>query len=252
VSMQQSSEATEVCVLPDSPILSMIWALEDCDHMQLSGDLFDLPEFQATLIPKTFKRRSLTSLRQERARSKARHQEQTSGKVHVSNKLDAGRKRLGFQCARTSSMKAELTLPVMPEVHEAKGAQPAKLGCSASLQESNTISATFLAGAVALGLRRQCTRAANEPHVQQQACFNLLAPTRGHLTNNDVKEKVCTDETSTMERSEQKLKEAMLLPRAPCKPPSETHRTRPQIRGVPILVIPKTYRLKTCKVDQQQ
>jgi len=44
---------------------------------------------------------------------------------------------------------------------------------------------------------------------------------------------------SAIAKSEQKLKEAMLVPHAPHRLQPESHRKRPQIRGVPILVIPK-------------
>jgi len=152
------------------------------------------------------------------------------------------------ECAKPtlqlSMTNTKCGLSLMPEHQEAKGAQLAKIVCGASQQEPKTISSGFLAGAASLGLlfglrSRRC-RAASEPHAQQQACFNLSASRREHLANNDVKEKVCADETSTMVRLEQKLREAMLVPRAPCQPQSEAHRKRPKMRGVPILVIPKT------------
>jgi len=258
--MQQPSEAAAACVPHDSPTLSMIWAFEDSQHMKLSEDILNLADVPN--LKRTSKRRSLANLRRERAVSTARLEEQTSGVIHVGNEVDVDGKRLknerSFRRARMlagqmSSMKecAKPTLPLsvastkcglslMPEHHEAKGAQLAKIGCGASQQETKTIYFRFLAGAAALGLRSRRCGAASEPHAQQQACFNLSASRREHLTNNHVKEKVCADGTSTMVRLEQKLREAMPVPRAPCQPQSESYRKRPQIRGVPILVIPKS------------
>jgi len=143
-------------------------------------------------------------------------------------------------CARTSSTNAhtELTLPLMPEVLEAEGSQPAKMDCSASPLESKNISAGFLAGAAALGLRLRRNKAISEPPVKQCACFNVSTSKNNHVTNNDLKEEVFADERSAIAKSEQKLTEAILVPHAPRRPQPESHRKRPQIRGVPILVIP--------------
>jgi len=240
--MQQSNKATEVVVPHDRFSLSMMWALEDCDHMKFSGDFLDLPDIEPTLIP-TFKRKSLARLKQERALSTARLEDRTSGTLHLSNKVDEGRKRLRFQCARTFSVntRTKLTLPLMLEVHEAEGAQPAKMDCSAYPLGSNYISASFLAGAAVLGLRRRRNRAISEPPVKQRACFHFFTKKK-HVTNNDLKEKVFADERSSIAKSEQELKEAMLVPHAPRKPQPESLGKRPQIRGVPILVIPNKTR----------
>jgi len=48
---QQSSETMEVSVQHDAHSLSMTYALEDPDHMTLSGDFLELPKFEPTLIP---------------------------------------------------------------------------------------------------------------------------------------------------------------------------------------------------------
>jgi len=238
--MQQSNKATEVVVPHDRFSLSMMWALDDCDHMKFSGDFLDLPDIEPTLIP-TFKRKSLARLEQERALSTARLEDKTSVTVHVSNKVDADRKRFrtvsSFQCARICSKNAhtELTLPLMLEVQVVEGLQLAKMHC----MKSNKISASFLAGAAALGLRRRRSRAISEPPVKQCACFNASTSKKKHVTNNDLKEKVVADERSAIAIPEQKLKEAMLVPHAPRRPQPESHRKRPQIRGVPIVVIPK-------------
>jgi len=41
----------EVSVQHDAHSLSMTYALEDPDHMTLSGDFLELPKFEPTLIP---------------------------------------------------------------------------------------------------------------------------------------------------------------------------------------------------------
>jgi len=250
VSMQQPSVASEVWVPHDKLTLSIMWALEDCDDIMFSGDFLDLPDMDSAFIPaiselpsfgQTFKRKSLSSLRREKALSTARLEDKTSVTVHVSNKVDADRKRFrtvsSFQCARICSKNAhtELTLPLMLEVQVVEGLQLAKMHC----MKSNKISASFLAGAAALGLRRRRSRAISEPPVKQCACFNASTSKKKHVTNNDLKEKVFADERSAIAIPEQKLKEAMLVPHAPRRPQPESHRKRPQIRGVPIVVIPK-------------
>jgi len=209
--LQQSSETTQDAVQQNSPPLNMMWALEDCDHMALSCELLDLPEWEPTWIPtlrferenvrsvtQAPKRRSLARLRRERALLTTRLEGQTSGATHLSNDVDAKRERL----------KNELSLP-----------------------------SRFLAGAAALGLRRRRNRAISEPPVQPHACSNRSTSNAKHSTNN-VKERVRTDERSAKARSEQQMKEVMLVPRAPTKPQPGSHRNRPQIRGVPILVVP--------------
>jgi len=59
--MQQPSEAAEGCVPHDSSTLSMIWALEDSQHMKLPGDILSLEDVPN--IKHTSKRRSLANLR---------------------------------------------------------------------------------------------------------------------------------------------------------------------------------------------
>jgi len=61
-----------------------------------------------------------------------------------------------------------------------------------------------------------------------------------HVTNNDLKEVIFADERSAMVRSEQRLKEAMLVPHARLKPQPESHRTRPLIHGVLVVVLPES------------
>jgi len=231
--------------------------------MQLSCDILDSPELESTLAPttrfdpadvpslkKTPKRRSLISLRRERMLSTATLSSdvEIDGKTHENESLP---QRARMLAGHASSVKActEPTLPCltantkcflswMPEHHEAKGALLCNVDCCALPQEAKTIASGFLAGAAALGLRRQRNRATSEPPVQPRACFSM-ASKREHLTSNNVKEKICADEKSAMARSQQKVKEPMLVPHAPRKPQSENHRKRPQIRGVPILIIPR-------------
>jgi len=231
--------------------------------MRLSCDILDLPELESTLAPtirfeqedvpsvkKTQKRRSLMSLRRERMRSTATLSNDvgTDGN-RLRNESLPQRARMLAGHASSMTACAEPTLPCltantkcflswMPEHHEAKGALLCNVDCCALPQEAKTIASGFLAGAAALGLRRQRNRATSEPPVQPRACFSM-ASKRGHLTSHNVKEKICADETSAMARSQQKVKEPMLVPHAPRKPQSENHRKRPQIRGVPILMIPR-------------
>jgi len=254
-----------------SPSLSTMWALEDSDHMKLAGDFLELPEFTPTLIPTlrfdpedvpsikhTPKRRSLLSLKTEKAVS-TRLKEQLSA-ANFSNKVEFERKRLRHEisCLRArmlighisstkTYMERELptlvqngkcSLSLMTNNHEATCAQLAKMCCNVPPQETKTISSSFLSGAAALGLRHRHNRATSEPPVQPSACFNRSTFNPKHLTNTNVKERVHTDERFARARSEQMMKETMLVPHAPNKPQCSTHRKRPQIRGVPILIVP--------------
>jgi len=286
--LQQSGETMDLAVQHKSPSLKMMWALEDSDHMTLSGDFLDLPELEPKMVPMLGldpedvpsvkqgpkKRRSLAILRRERVPPAKKLEEKTSGPTHRSNGVDPEQKRLrneiSFVRARmlteqSSSIKAytDPTLPLLvkntkcylsliTDNREAKGAQPAKADYSAWPQKSNTISACVLAGAAALGLRRRRNRATSAPPVQPRACFNASTSKEKHLINNDLKERAFANERSAMALSQQKLKEAMLVPHAPRKPQSESHRKRPQIRGVHILAIPKSSGLRSCVEDEQE
>lgn len=248
-----------------NPTMRMVWALEESDHMRLAADIVHLPEVEPTLIPssmvepidvpgikKPVKRRILARLRRQRASSVSK----LEGR-RFSNEVDVYRKRLwnrrSFQSVEmltkivtsiktwndsTCLLMANAThrLPLMSQHKGTAGVQLASINFSGFSLEPYTTSSN-LAGAASLGLRRRCNRATSEPPVPPNAHWNMSASKGKHFTNNTEKAKVRPDETSAVTKSQQKLLEATLVPHPPCKPQPENHRRRPQIRGVPLLMV---------------
>jgi len=193
--------------------LSMVWALEESDHMHLPVDILHPPEVEPTLIPTTttmpacmssIKRgprgKSLANLRRDHALSLAKLQGQS-----FCNEIDAD--------PFTSMTKCGLP------------------------PETNTISSSFLAGAASLGLRRRRNKATSEHPMPPNAHCIITPPKSTHLTHNNVKEEVNADDKYVVTESQTKLIEVALVPYAPRKPQSEHHRKRPPIRGVAVLKV---------------
>jgi len=212
--------------------LSMMWGLETSD--QLSVDILDMPEFDQTLAPKPpSKRHSLASLKRQQAIRATRCLEQQTHATHLSTEMHAARKRFSNKrsCHACGSIvesssavtlaQEETTMPasclsLKDRQNQTVGVhRNAKHNAVGSLQQPDYMCNTFLAGAVALGLRRRRARSnsqwPDQPGVQ---CAN----------NTAGKFKQC-------------LNEATKVPHAPSRPQPENCRKRPHLRGVPVPVV---------------
>jgi len=213
--------------------LSMMWGLETSD--QLSGDILDMPEFNPTFaLKQPSKRHSLASLKRQKAiRATGRLDQQTHA-THLGTEMDAERKRFsnrrschacGSLVESSSAMtlaQKETTAPasclsLKDQQNETVSVhRNAKITAIGSVQLPNEMCNTFLAGAVALGLRRSRVRSTSQCPVQ---------PGAQRANNTTAKFKQC-------------LNEATKVPHAPRRPQSENYRKRPQFRGgVPVLVV---------------
>lgn len=247
--------------MPANPTLSMVWALEEYDHMHLSVDMIDLPEVEPTLILSTmvepvdvpsinqpWKRKSHARLRRDKSCSVSNVEGQ-----RFNNLVDVYRKRVLKQrlfqsvnmlTTSSTSLKpdpipmwmANATCSVSLMSQHQRAVQITRINFSDVSHEAHTTSSS-LAGAASLGLRRWRNRAPSEPPVPRIAQWNMSASKGKRFTNNTVKAKVRPDDESDVTKSQQKLIEGTVVPHPPRKPQPENYRKRPQIRGVPLMMV---------------
>jgi len=232
------------------PTLSMMWALEKSDLMQLTGDVLDMPEFVPTLLP-TFKSRpknektsqapwrrpSLANLRHQQAIRTTRHLGQPKHSIHFSAEIGVDhKKKMWNGDARRSAGKHLETISATTEANgvcwsskdKQNGAtgvvQDSKFNSGTPLKQFEGMSNNFLAGAAVLGLRRKRNGSTSETPVHPSAL----------PVSNDVKDQVHAARKFVVAKL---LKEAAKVPHAPGAPPPENARKHRPIRGVPVLVI---------------
>jgi len=265
--LHQSSGYVELPVKHECPTLSTMWALEDSDLMQLSGDILALPEFEPIMVPtlklepmteatsRPLRRRSLASLKRERALSisKARQVEQRSDVISLCQEMSAGRQRMRNEPPHPEAENRKESSPTIPGANTGPAVplfmakttgclpfidqQPASISVSIPPQEPSAVSEKCLAGAASLGLRRRSSRATSEPPVQLAKRFLVLASKEKHSMTNTAKDKVHPDGSFTAAKSQQTVKQTPKMPHAPQQPQPAFYRKRPQIRGVPVLVL---------------
>jgi len=226
------------------PTLSVMWALEDSDQIRLSGDLLDAP---APTIMQPLRRQSLARLIREKAIRTREQQpydasQQTDGRSRMRSRNKAslhGAKAHADNGSEVTETTFEPSMPLrmasttscLPVIVKQSVAtnvgQPANIDASAPFQQPRAISKMIFAGAPSLGLCRNRNRSTSAS----------LAHHSNFPTSTNLKSEVPADERSTKAKLQQCLKESSNVPRAPSKPPPDGSRKRPQIRGVPVLVM---------------
>jgi len=203
----------------------------------------------APILMQPLRRQSLALLRRERGIQILRHWEPSydasqqregrarmklrsngslhSAEAHVDN--DSVVTETQFEPSAPVRMASTKScLPVILKQSEASNArQLADIDSSAPSQQPRDMSTMILAGAASLGLRKNRNRSTRISPVHH--CT--------HPTGTQMKDQVCADERTAKTKLQQWLKETNKVPCTPTKPPPDGSRKRPQIRGVPVLVV---------------
>jgi len=252
----------EVLVTSGVPTLSVMWALEDSDDIQFSSDILDAPEFEPRCVPSTqfnpadapilmqpLRQQSLALLKREKGIRMVRHWEQSydasqhregrarmklrskgllhSAEAHADNDSEVTETTFEPSVPLRMASTTSCFPDILKQSEASNARQPADIDASAPSQQPRDISTVILAGAASLGLRKNRNRSTSVTPVHHST----------HPTNTELKAEVRADESSTKTKIQQWLKETNRMPCAPSKPPQDGHRKRPQIRGVPVLVV---------------
>jgi len=242
--------------------LGVVCALEHADKLQAPVDFLELPVLEPVKVPTmstlptlpnsarrlpslaSLRRRhglpSLATLRQQRAHAEVRQPGRPSDESHLNMQLYACLKNneemLQSTCQKLGTLM-KINPPLLKTRVKTKESQMMTTNWSGrpsgnaahELRFSRDAVSTidpklFLAGAASLGLRHMCNMAIIEPS----------GPEMGKTPQDEV----CIDEGHAAMESQPQVQKTVRVPYAPCKPKPQGRGKRPQICGVPVLVIP--------------